>query len=92
MKLKRILLDEICTPQFSKMISNANGTHDNYQRKLGPYTYDIPFEFHWFLNGWKLMGIASIPTNVPLGAVVLEQIIQQTIQEKQKKNRMKLDI
>ena len=67
-------MDEISTPQFSKMISNANGTHDDYQRILDPYTYDIPLEFHWFLNGWKLMGIASTPTNVPLGEVVLEQI------------------
>ena len=36
------MFDEFSTPQFSKTISDAIGTHDDYQRILGPYPYDTP--------------------------------------------------
>ena len=50
------------------MISNANGTHDNYQRILGPFPYDAAIGFCWFLNGWKLEQIESTLTNVSLSS------------------------
>ena len=52
------------TPQISKTISNANGTHEDYQRILGPYPCNAPLGFRWFPNGWKLKPIESTPTNV----------------------------
>ena len=73
-------MDKFNTPQFSKTISNANDTHDNYQRILGPYPYDARLGFHWFPNGWKLKQIESATK------------LNLYIQEKQKKNQMKLDL
>ena len=64
MKLKINFVGQINTPQFGKIISDANGTHDDYQRILGPYPYNDPFGFHLFPNGWKLEPIESTPTNV----------------------------
>ena len=83
-------MDKFSTPQFSKTISNANGTHDNYQRILGPYPYDTPLGFCWFPNGWKLKRIESTPTNVSFEQFFLNKV--KPIQEKQKKNQMKLDL
>ena len=76
-------MDEFSTPQFSKMISNANDIHDNYQRILGPYPYDAPLGFCWFPNGWKLKWIESSPTNVSLEQLFLNKV--KPIQKKQKK-------
>ena len=45
------LYDEFSTLQFSKMISNANGSHDNHRKILDPYPYDVPLEFLWVPNG-----------------------------------------
>ena len=83
-------MDEFSTPQFSKTISNANDTHDDYQIILGPYPYEVPLGFRWFLNGWKLKRIESTPTNVSFEQLFLNKV--KPIQEKQKKNRMKLDL
>ena len=63
------------------MVSNANSTHDDYQRILDPYPYDAPLGFRWFPNGWKLKWIESTPTNVSFGAVVLEQNSGKTEKE-----------
>ena len=84
------MLDEFITPQFSKAISNANDTHDDYQIILGPYPYDVPLGFRWFLNGWKLKRIESAPANVSFEQLFLNKV--KPIQEKQKKNQMKLDL
>ena len=65
------------------MISNTSGTH-------GPYPYVVPLGFHWFPNGWKLKPTGSIPTNVSFEQLFLNKV--KPIQEKQKKNRMKLDL
>ena len=83
-------MDEFSTPQFSKTISNTNGTHDDYQRILGPYSYDAPLGFGWFPNGWKLKQIESTPANVSFEQLLSNKV--KPIQEKQKKNRMKLDL
>ena len=83
-------MDEFSTPQFSKTISNTNGTHDDYQRILGPYSYDAPLGFGWFPNGWKLKQIESTPANVSFEQSFSNKV--KPIQEKQKKNRMKLDL
>ena len=82
--------DKFSTPQFNKTISNANGTHDDYQRILGPYPYDTPLGFCWFPIGWKLKWIESPPTNVSFEQLLLNEV--KPIQEKQQKNRMKLDL
>ena len=81
-------MDKFSTAQFSKTISNANDTHHNYQIILGPYPYDVLLEFRWFPNGWKLKRIESTPTNVSLEQLFLNKV--KPIQEKQKKNQMKL--
>ena len=83
-------MDEFSTPQFSKTISNTNSTHDDYQRILGPYSYDAPLGFGWFPNGWKLKQIESTPANVSFEQLFSNKV--KPIQEKQKKNRMKLDL
>ena len=83
-------MDKFSTPQFSKMISNANGTYDDYQRILDPYPYDAPLGFCWFPNGWKLNQIESTPTNFSFEQLFLNKV--KPIQEKQKKNQMKLDL
>ena len=83
-------MDEFSTPQFSKTISNTNGTHDDYQRILGPYSYGAPLGFGWFPNGWKLKQIESTPANVSFEQLFSNKV--KPIQEKQKKNRMKLDL
>ena len=83
-------MDKFSTPQFSKTISNTNGTHDDYQRILGPYSYDAPLGFGWFPNGWKLKQIESTPANVSFEQLFSNKV--KPIQEKQKKNRMKLDL
>ena len=75
---------------FSKTISNANGAHDDYQRILGPYPYDAPLGFCWFLNGWKLEQIESTPTNVSFEQLFLNKV--KPTQEKEKKNQMELDL
>ena len=72
------------------MISNANVTHADYQRILGPYPHDPPLVFCWFPNKWKLKRIESTPTNVSFEQLFLNKV--KPIQEKQKKNRMKLDL
>ena len=82
--------DEISTPQFSKTISNANDTHDDYQRILVPYPYDASLGFRWFPNSWKLKLMESRPTNVSFEQLFLNKV--KPIQEKQKKNRIKLDL
>ena len=78
------------TPQISKTISNANGTHEDYQRILGPYPCNAPLGFRWFPNGWKLKPIESTPTNVSFEQLFLNKV--KPIQEKQKKNQIKLDL
>ena len=78
------LLDEFSTPQFRKTISNVNGTHDKYQRILGPYPYNAPLGFHWVPNGWKLEPIEPTPTNVSFEQLFLDKV--KSIQEKKKKN------
>ena len=83
-------MDEFSTPQFSKTISNTNDTHDDYQIILGPYPYNVPLGFHWFLNSWKLKWIESTPTNVSFEQLFLNKV--KPMQEKQKKNWMKLDL
>ena len=83
-------MDEFSAPQFSKTISNTNGTHDDYQRILGPYSYNALLGFCWFPNSWKLKLIESTPTNVSFEQFFLNKV--KPIQEKQKKNRMKLDL
>ena len=77
-------MDEFSTPQFSKMIFNANGTHDDYQRILAPHSYDAPLRIRWFPNGWKLWRIESTPTNVSFEHLLLNKV--KPIQEKQKTN------
>ena len=72
------------------MISNANGTHDNYQRILGPFPYNAAIGFCWFSNGWKLQQIESTLTNVSFEQLFLNKV--KPIQEKQKMNQMKLDL
>ena len=57
---------------------------DDYQRILGP------LGFHWFPNGWKLEQIESTLTNVSFEQLFLNKV--KPTQEKQKKNRMKLDL
>ena len=64
--------------------------HDDYQRILGPYPYNVPLGFRWFLNNWKFEQIESTPTNVSFEKLFLNKV--KPIQEKQKKNRMKLDL
>ena len=83
-------MDKFSTPKFSKTISNANDTHDNYQRTLAPYPYDAWLGFHWFPNGWKHKRIESTPTNVSFEQLFLNNVKPR--QEKQKKNQMKLDL
>ena len=87
-------LDKFSTPQLSKMILNTNGTHGYYQRILGqylsPYPYDALLGFHWVPNGWKLEPVESTPTNVSFEQLFLDKV--KPIQEKQKKNQMKLDL
>ena len=83
------LLDEFSTPQFSKTIPNANGTHDDYQRILGPYPYNALLGFRWVPNSWKLEPIELTPTSVLFEQLFLNK---EPIHEKQKKNRMKLDL
>ena len=51
---------------------------------------DIPLGFPSFPNGWKLEQIESTPTNVSFEQLFLNKV--KPIQEKQKKNRMKLDL
>ena len=58
--------------------------HDDYQRILGP------LGFRWFPNGWKLERIESTPINVSSEQLLLNKV--KPMQEKQKKNRMKLDL
>ena len=77
-------MDEFSTPQFSKTISNANDTHDDYQRILDPYPYDAPLGFQWLPNGWKLEPIESTPANVSFEQLFLDKV--KPIQEKQKEN------
>ena len=48
------LYDAFSTRQFSKLISNANGSHDIYRKILDPYPHDVPLKFLWVPNGWKL--------------------------------------
>ena len=79
------MLDKFSTPQFSKTISNANGTHDDYQRILGPYPYNDPLGFCWFPNGWKIEQSESTPTNVSFEQLQLFLNKVKPIQEKQKK-------
>ena len=82
---------KLSTPQLSKMISNANDTHDDHQRILDPCPYDAPLGcFHWFPNGWKLEPIESTLINVLFEQLFLDKV--KPIQKKQKKNRMKLDL
>ena len=83
------LLDEFSTPQFSKTIPNANGNHDDYQRILGPYPYNALLGFRWVPNSWKLEPIELTPTSVLFEQLFLNK---EPIHEKQKKNRMKLDL
>ena len=77
------MFDKFSTPKFSKMISNTSGTHVLYP-------YDALLGFHWFPNGWKLKPTESIPTNVSFEQLFMNKV--KPIQEKQKKNRMKLDL
>ena len=84
------MLYEFSTPQFSRTISNANDTNDNYQRILGQCPYYALLGFCWFPNGWKLKRIESKLTNVSFEQLFLNKV--KPIQEKQKKNRMKLDL
>ena len=65
-------------------------THDSYQGILSPYPYDTPLGFCWFSNGWKLKRTESTTTNVSSEQLFLNKV--KPIQEKQKKNRMKLDL
>ena len=58
--------------------------HDDYQRILGPYPYNVPLGFRWFLNNWKFEQIESTPTNVSFEKLFLNKV--KPIQEKQKKN------
>ena len=81
---------EFSTPQFSRTISNANDTNNNYQRILGQCPYYALLGFCWFPNGWKLKRIESKLTNVSFEQLFLNKV--KPIQEKQKKNRMKLDL
>ena len=83
-------MDKFSTTKFSKTISNANDTHDDYQIILGPYPYDVILGFCWFLNDWELKGIESTPTNVLFEQLFLNKV--KPIQEKHKRNRMKLDL
>ena len=78
-------MDEFGTPQFSKTISNANGTHDDYQRILGQYSYDAPLGFDWFPNDWKLERIESTPTNVSFEQLFLNKV------KPIKKNRKRME-
>ena len=64
--------------------------HDDYQRILGPYPYNVPLGFCWFLSKWNPERIESTPTNVSFETLFLNKV--KPIQEKQKKNRMKLDL
>ena len=82
-------MEEFSTPQFSKSISNANDIHYDYQIILGPYLYDVPLGFRWFPKGWKLKRIEATP-NVSFEQLFLNKV--KPIQEKQKKNRAKLDL
>ena len=72
------------------MISNANDTHDDYQRILGQYPYDALLGFCWFPNDWKLKRIESKLANVSFEQLFLNKV--KPILEKQKKNRMKVDL
>ena len=90
MKLKINFVGRISTPQFSKTISNANDTHDDYQRILCPYPYNAPLGCCWFWNSWKLKQIEATPTNVSFEQLLLNKV--KPIQGKQKNNRMKLDL
>ena len=48
------------------------------------------FGFRWFPNGWKLKRTESTPTNVSFELLLLNKV--KAMQEKQKNNRMKLDL
>ena len=65
-------------------------THDDYQRIFSPYSYNAPFGFCWFPNGWKLKQIEKTSANVSSEQLFLNKV--KPIQEKQKKNRTKLDL
>ena len=52
--------------------------------------YNTLFGFCWFPNGWKLKRIELTPTDVSFEQLLLSKV--KPIQEKQKKNRMKLDL
>ena len=72
------------------MIPNANCAHGNYQIIQDPYPYDAPLGFCWVPNSSKPKPVESTPTNVFFEQLLLEKV--KPIQEKQKKNRMKLDL
>ena len=54
------------------------------------YPYDALLGFRWFPNNWKLKRIESTSINVSFEQLFLNNV--KPIQEKQKKNRMKLDL
>ena len=56
------------------MISNANGSHDSYQKILDPYPHDVPLELRWVPNGWKLKPIELPPTNVSVDLLFLGKV------------------
>ena len=60
------------------------------QRILGPYPYNTALGFGWFRNGWKLKQIESTPADVLFEQLFSNEV--KPIQEKQKKNQMKLDL
>ena len=64
-------MDKFSTLQYSKTISNANDTNDDYQRILGTYPYYAPLGFHWFPIGWK--PVESTPTNVSCEQLFLDK-------------------
>ena len=68
------LYDEFSTLKFSKMISNANGSHDNYRKILDPYPHEVSLEFRWVPNGWKLKPIELTPTNVSVDQLFLDKV------------------
>ena len=58
--------------------------------KLKKNPYHVLLRFCWFPNGWKLERIESTLTNVSFEQLFLNKV--EPIKEKQKKNRMKLDL
>ena len=83
------MLDEFSTPQFNKTISNANGTHDD-TKNTGPLSLQHCTWIRLVSERLETQAIESTPIDVLFEQLFSNKV--KLIQEKQKKNQMKLDL